>query len=338
MHYVHVADLPINSIKSNQSFNDLSNLSDYKLKPDQKNVQNKIERINSKANLKFNQFHNHNYDLPYDQKQHKRSLNRRYDRNKKSRRKRTNLNEQSNKIRLKNENSDLLSSAKHPIFERPFETSLLDRVKSNYSDDDRSSTDLKKRTTKRSPLTNLFYQYTALMQSQLIPGLFMYNNSQLLPSISLSSVDSLTNNLTNSLSNSNSNDLSSNLFSSNLVDFNSLSTNRVHPKIAFLFSSNQSYDTSFKTFNSSFHQTSYNLSPDDRSNSSLTNSYQNTTFNTSTSDFTLWPSFDLLNLNSLLTILISVIMVICILVTAVGNLLVIVAILNDRVLVGLIKI
>lgn len=195
-----------------------------------------------------------------------------------------------------------------------------------------------KQTRKRnqSTLTNLFYQYTALMQSQLIPALFMSNNStKLLPNLSSNFTDNVTTEISNSLSNSSFDSFFHSSESITNSSTNSSSTNNsnyffrdfsfLKPQVSFLISSfNQNtYESSFKTTNTSDF--------DDQLNSLWINQDQ------TTSIYTLPSSFQELNLNLLLTILISVIMVVCILVTAIGNLFVIAAILSDRVLVSLFK-
>lgn len=230
----------------------------------------------------------------------------------------------------------------------------------------------------RSVLANLVHQYTALMQSQLLlPALFMsYNITQLLPAGR--SAQSIANGSTASpsrrpLTSSSqaghtlgvSELRSPELLSSDLLppdpspardlidSFQSTAASATSQPVAFLFASNQSYDTSFQTFNSSYDPSmlSYSsvlsageqrdwlvnrseLYPDSYGKPDAYLNATSTLNSSTTSTFTSVPFFDMLNLNLILTILISVMMVIFILLTAIGNLFVIAAILRDRVLVG----
>ena len=333
------ADSPINSIKFNPIYLNYSSTSsgDSKLletASEHDHVANNVRKsVHENENLDYrpllnrrqHRTKNRRKKAELDFKQSNKILNnnksfKRFE-NKKNHHHKSNKNNYKNKFMTGND----LSS--HQVFTQIHDQTTRSRrvanvTKSNQiDDDDRSSKiddfDRKKRTNKRTTgsLTNLFYQYTALMQSQLLPALFMYNNTtQLLPSITLSS-DSQ--HLTNSHSN--------NLLTAELSSISSFK----RPKVALLTSTNHStYEPTYTTFN-----TSYDFSLNDlpspvrqpewfnQSNTYLDNDQNLALNSTNTStNLTLLPSIELLNLSLLLTILISAIMVLCILVTAIGKL------------------
>lgn len=382
MHYVHAAELPINSIKFNRfdlnyssnSSNSQNQLKNKPRKHDARQSQNAgkrpaqlvahsnevlrertdlVERRRSEWRNEYADQSDRNDQEPNEQ------IHQASERRRRRRRKRTDFKQSNKKLKRNKFANNRLENddwSDHQAFERR-SGELVDGDRSSSSEIDNADPKRQRRRTSankrnRSLLTNLVHQYTVLMQSQLLPVLFMsYNASSQLPSVGLSSlVASTSRPLTSSLADrplrTAPQDLSS---SANRDLIDSFSPADQPASVAFLFASNQSYDTSYVTFNSSY-EPSYNsvLSPQrdwpvnrsDLYTSGRPDAYPDftspTTLNssTTTSNFTSVPFFDMLNLNLMLTILISVIMIACILVTAIGNLFVIAAILRDRVLVG----
>ena len=419
MHYVHAADLPINSIKFNRfhlnySSNAPNSKNQLKNKPHKHQTPSQSDRPterfapdnsnealnerstrNDRRSIRITESNTDpNWDPKPDRIERRRSeSNRRNESEERNDRKPNEQIAQSSKRRRRRRTDFKQSSKKLKrnkfANNRPTERAHDDwhqaRFESLVGDGDRSSStgidnaeprraSANKRNRSLLTKLNLFHQYTALMQSQLLPALFMsYNGSQLLPaslnssglssgglsSVDFSSVDSTSRLLTSSSASTESpklkQDLSADLpadlsssASRDLIDSfrSAAAVGQPYPQVAFLFASNQSYDTSYVTFDSSYEPSaSYNsiLSPDrdwlanrsfDYPDALPTFTSPTTLHSSTTSNSTSVPFFDMLNLNLILTILISVIMIACILLTAIGNLFVIAAILRDRVLVG----
>lgn len=401
MHYVHAAELPINSIKFNRfhlnySSNSSNSKNQLKNKPRKHGRRTesaeggagewfvgnaRFDHHNEASNERHNLAASENRRNEYGDRQRRPSEQIPARQRRRRRRQGTDFKQSNKKLNKFANNrqstdddwSDQQAASLVSGDELNEQSDGGDRSSSpaeidNVQPKQRRRTSANKRN--RSLLANLVSQYTALMQSQLLlPALFMsYNGSQLLPDgrpaqpTAGSTASPSRRPLTSSSSAGHPlgvwapadlPDPSPSVARDLIDSFHS------HPPVAFLFASNQSYDTSFQTFNSSYDPSLFSYSsvlspgqqrdwlvnrseiyPDGHSYGQpdvyLNQTSPAGTLNSSTtSTFTSVPFFDMLNLNLILTILISVMMVIFILLTAVGNLFVIAAILRDRVLVSL---